>query len=174
MSSVRLPGLDGRSFGPPQVLATPLVERLLLGGRGEVLHHAPALGEADVLLHLAAQRAVDHRGEALVQLRRPARPGARPSSVDRVAGSEGVLGPEDLLVEEGEQPEQLHQLVLERGGGEEQLRAGPAARHAAPGRSCCPVRWALRSRWASSMTTRSQGTAARSSARPAREGVAGR
>ena len=47
----------------------PVVEGLLAPRRGrEVLHHAPAVGEADVLLHLPAQRAEDHRGEALPQL----------------------------------------------------------------------------------------------------------
>ena len=36
-----------------------------------------------------------------------------------------MLGPEDLLVEEGEEPEELHQLVLERSRGEEELRPVP-------------------------------------------------
>jgi hypothetical protein len=72
--------------------------------------------------HLPAQGAVNRRREALAQLLDRPVGEAGHLRVHRVAALEGVLRAEDLLVEEGHQSEELQQLVLQRRGGEEQLR----------------------------------------------------
>jgi hypothetical protein len=115
--------LDRRRLRAPQVLADLLVEILLLGRGREVLHDAAAVGVAHVLAHLPAQRALHHGGQPLLQLGDGILLEAAALGIHLVAAAEGVLRAEDLLVQQGHQPEQLHQVVLERGGGEQQLGA---------------------------------------------------
>ena len=76
-------------------------------------------------------------GRAAPSARWRRRPSSPPDlGIHGVAGAEGVLRPEDLLVEQAHQPEELEQIVLQRGGGEEHLRPAGAARPSARGRSC--------------------------------------
>ena len=129
--------LDRGQVLAAEVLADPVVQLLLLERRAEVLDDRAASRVAHVLPHLSAEGALHHRREPLLQvlhrllalgedLLLVGRAGRRGRLYQRaVEGAEGVLGTEHGLVEEAGQPEQLEEIVLERGGGEEEL--GPVA-----------------------------------------------
>ncbi len=70
------------------------------------------------LLHLPAQGAFAQRRQAAAQqgLRRPILAGAK-------LGPEGVLRPKEGVVDDADQPEQLHQIVLQRRRGQQELLA---------------------------------------------------
>ena len=55
-------------LGPPQVVRHHVVERLLLLGRPELLRDRDAVGVADVLDDLPAQRPMAHRFQARLQV----------------------------------------------------------------------------------------------------------
>lgn len=127
-------GRQGEQFVALQVVRDVLVEPLLLVRGKEVPGDWNALGEADVFEHLPAQCSVAERCEASAQVE---------VAQVLVVGSkelvaEGWLVAEYVLVDEADDPEQLHEAVLERRRGQQQLgrrteRVPQRARHLVAG-----------------------------------------
>ena len=93
-----------------------LVQRLLVVGGVERLGERLAFGVLDVLQHVAAQCAFGETGKTLTQFVK-----ACPAVHELLA--EGSFVAEQVLVDQRRQAVQLHQRVLQRRGGEQQLFA---------------------------------------------------
>ncbi len=111
-----------------QVLGDALVQPLLFVGRGELLGERDAAGEADVLLHLRAQRPRAHRAEP-----RAEHAAGNLAGVAHEPLPEGSLVAEHPVIYHADEPVQLHQRVLQGRGGEHQLRRVGGGLPDAPG-----------------------------------------
>ena len=110
-------GVAGRAA---QVLSHPLVQGLLVLRRREFLHQRYALGVRNIRLHLAAQGALAHGGQAAAQLAECVGTGVGIAQRAKLVAKAGQVA-KHAVVHHADQPIQLQQGILQRGGRQQHL-----------------------------------------------------